>query len=73
VVDSCFPASRPAKSNFFKMIEAYETFETGLSILFNEPEINNGDAGQEIVLKFDDLPKLTLIIPDTGKDNLCRP
>jgi SAM-dependent methyltransferase len=43
---------------------AYEWFETGLSILFNEPEINHGDAGQYAELCFTSIPKIRLKIPN---------
>lgn len=49
-----------------------DVFETGLSVLFNEPEINNGDAGETIVAQFQGEPKITLQIPETGIFPLTR-
>ncbi|KAI8905139.1 hypothetical protein EDD86DRAFT_212305 [Gorgonomyces haynaldii] len=41
-----------------------EVFETGWSVLFQEPEINAGEPGQIVPVQFDGLPKLELHVPD---------
>lgn len=44
---------------------AVDLFETGLSILFNEPEVNCGSAGESITVHFDGHPAIALTLPDT--------
>jgi nicotinamide N-methyltransferase len=46
-----------------------DTFGSGMSILFNEPEINVGDFGESLVLNFPNQKPIELTIPDCDVSN----
>lgn len=45
-------------------------FSSGISILYNEPELTTGDSGQTHEVQFEGLPKFILQIPDTPPKNV---
>lgn len=47
-----------------------EVIESGISILFNEPEINCGDHGENAIVNFPGMEKITLHIPDVDPKNV---
>lgn len=51
-------------------MEAIDTFETGMSILFNEPEVNSGHYGESQTIYFQNLQPIKVILPDVDSKNV---
>ncbi|KAJ3322913.1 hypothetical protein HDV06_002572 [Boothiomyces sp. JEL0866] len=51
-------------------LEDLDVFESGLSTLFNEPEVNYGDVGETVTVQLPNEPKISLMLPDVEPSNV---